>query len=71
MDPHSIAPKTSVEHLLCARPCLGTRDGKGRQSLGLKKFIVYWGVAWMKGESDRQRENYYNIERKRLWKRVM
>lgn len=39
-------------------------------NLGLKKFIVYWGVAWMKGESDRQRENY-NIERKRLWKRVM
>ena len=46
MDPHLIAPKTSVEHLLCARPCLGTRDGKGRQSLGLKKLIVYWGVVW-------------------------
>ena len=71
MDPHSIALKMSVEHLLCARPCLGTRDEKGRQFLGLKKLIVYWEVAWMKGESDRQRENYYNIERKRLWKRVM
>lgn len=32
---------------------------KGRQSLGLKKFIVYWGVAWMKGEWQAKAKQYW------------
>lgn len=54
-DAHSLALKTSIEHLLCDRPWLGKRDGKGRQPLAFRILQsvgggVDWGTEWQARE---------------------